>query len=211
MLKGQNISREAILRYKLEKLEDQKELYWRQKAHVHWLQEGDRNTKFFHQYASDRKRMNRIKKLVKDDGGARFEELLNQVHQRVTTDMNNYLMEEYGDEEIKQALDSIGDLTAPGVDDNVLLAYEMTHFMKTKKREPDSYAAVKLVMSKAYDRVEWFFLEKMLLKLGFHTGWVQIIMNCVPTVTYRIKVNGLPKGITLLEFETEEEENQEAP
>jgi hypothetical protein len=41
MLSGQNISREAILRYKLEKLEDQKELYWRQRAHVHWLQEGD--------------------------------------------------------------------------------------------------------------------------------------------------------------------------
>lgn len=40
--------------------------------------------------------------------GARFEELLNQVHQKVTTDMNNYLMKEYKDEEIKQALDSMG-------------------------------------------------------------------------------------------------------
>lgn len=76
------------------------------------------------------------------------------------------------------------------ITDNVLLAYEMTHFMKTKKRGPDGYAAVKLDMSKAYDRVEWSFLEKMLLKLGFHTGWVQVIMNCVSTVTYRIKVNG---------------------
>jgi len=141
MLNGQNVSREAILRYKLERLEDQKELYWRQRAHVHWLREGDRNTKFFHQYASDRKRINKINKLVKDDGGvvedtsglkllitdfykslfeshagARFEELLNQVHQKVTTDMNNYLMGEYRDEEIKQALDSMGDLKAPGVD-----------------------------------------------------------------------------------------------
>jgi len=45
-------------------------------------------------------------------------------------------------------------------------------------------------MSKAYDHIEWSFLEKMLLKLGFHENWVQLIMNCVSTVTYRIKVNG---------------------
>jgi hypothetical protein len=74
--------------------------------------------------------------------------------------------------------------------DNVL-AYEMTYFMKTKKRRLDGYAAVKLDRSKAYDRVEWsFLLEKMLFKLGFHAGWIQVIMNCISTVTYCIKVNG---------------------
>ena len=76
------------------------------------------------------------------------------------------------------------------ITDNVLLAYELTHLMQTKKGGSDGYAAVKLDMSKAYDRVEWSFLEKMLLKLGFNAGWVQVILNCVSTVTYRIKVNG---------------------
>jgi len=45
-------------------------------------------------------------------------------------------------------------------------------------------------MSKAYDHVEWKFLEKMMVKLGFHEQWVKFIMNCVTTVTYQIKVNG---------------------
>ena len=52
------------------------------------------------------------------------------------------------------------------ITDNVLLAYEFTHFMQTKKGSGDSFAAVKLDMSKAYDRVEWCFLERMMLKLG---------------------------------------------
>jgi hypothetical protein len=75
------------------------------------------------------------------------------------------------------------------ISDNVLVAYEMTHFIK-HKRSGDSYMAVKLDMSKAYDRVEWNFLEAMLTKLGFHPNWVSLLMKCVRSVTYRIKVNG---------------------
>jgi len=69
------------------------------------------------------------------------------------------------------------------ITDNVLLAYEMTHYMQTKRSGKQSYAAVKLDMSKAYDRVEWSFLEKMMIKLGFHERWVDTIMKCVTTVT----------------------------
>ena len=50
--------------------------------------------------------------------------------------------------------------------------------------------AIKLDMSKAYDRVEWNFLEAMLIKLGFHNKWVSLLMKCVRSVTYRVKVNG---------------------
>jgi hypothetical protein len=37
---------------------------------------------------------------------------------------------------------------------NILLAYECTHYMKNKRSGRDGYAAIKLDMSKAYDRVE---------------------------------------------------------
>ena len=75
------------------------------------------------------------------------------------------------------------------ITDNVLLAYEMTHFVQTQRGAGESYATVKLDMSKAYDREEWQFLEKMMCKLGFFQQWVDTIMKCVTTVKNRIKVN----------------------
>lgn len=44
---------------------------------------------------------------------------------------------------------------------NILLAYESMHAIKNKKKGKWSYCAVKLDMHKAYDRVEWIFLEKL--------------------------------------------------
>jgi len=52
--------------------------------------------------------------------------------------------------------------------DNILIAYEMTHYLLNKRKGETSYAAIKLDMSKAYDRVEWSFLEQMMTKMGFH-------------------------------------------
>jgi len=40
------------------------------------------------------------------------------------------------------------------ISNNILIAYELTHYMKQKKKGKEGYAAVKLDMSKAYDRVE---------------------------------------------------------
>uniref|UniRef100_A0A453K4Y3 Reverse transcriptase domain-containing protein n=3 Tax=Aegilops tauschii subsp. strangulata TaxID=200361 RepID=A0A453K4Y3_AEGTS len=57
------------------------------------------------------------------------------------------------------------------ITDNVLLAYEITHMMHRKKGGRDGLVAVKLDMSKAYDRVEWDFLEKMMVHMGFSSAW----------------------------------------
>ena len=53
------------------------------------------------------------------------------------------------------------------ISDNILIAYELTHFLKNKIKGADGWAAIKLDMSKAYDRVEWSFLQAMMVKLGF--------------------------------------------
>ena len=76
------------------------------------------------------------------------------------------------------------------ITDNVLLAYELTHYLNKKRQGSNGVAAIKLDMSKAYDRVEWSFLQKMLKKMGFQERWINLIMKCVSTVSYRIKVNG---------------------
>lgn len=46
---------------------DQEESYWKQRDKMHWLAEGDDNTKFFHSSASARKKSNRIEHLFDDN------------------------------------------------------------------------------------------------------------------------------------------------
>lgn len=67
-ISASSTSKLQLLKFKLERLEDQKNMNWRQRAKVHWLEKGDRNTKFFHQYASERKRKSHVRRIVLDDG-----------------------------------------------------------------------------------------------------------------------------------------------
>jgi len=73
-----SVHREAVLIYRLDKVEEQKDIFWRQHAHADWLEKGDRNTSFFHKWCSERKRRNRIGRLKKEDGGWVEEELEKQ-------------------------------------------------------------------------------------------------------------------------------------
>ena len=81
------------------------------------------------------------------------------------------------------------------ITDNILIAFESLHHMKTSCTGKIGFMALKLDMTKAYDRVEWVFLEKILLKIGFHRSWVSLIMECITTVSYSILVNEEPQGM----------------
>ena len=58
----------------------------------------------------------------------------------------------------------------------------------------DGAMALKLDMSKAYDRVEWRFLEKIMSQMGFHQKWISLMTECISTVSCSILVNGEPHG-----------------
>ena len=81
------------------------------------------------------------------------------------------------------------------ITNNILIVFESLHHMKTWFSRNTSFMALKLDMSKAYDRVEWVFMEKILLKMGFQNSWVAMIMQCISTISYSIMVNGEPKGL----------------
>lgn len=81
------------------------------------------------------------------------------------------------------------------ITDNVIIAFELLHHMKSGCPGKKGFIALKLDMSKAYDRVEWVFLKNILLRLGFQHSWVDLIMECVSTVSYSILVNGEPEGM----------------
>ena len=76
------------------------------------------------------------------------------------------------------------------ITDNTTIAYELLHSMRNQKRGRMGQMAVKLDISKAYNRVEWEFLRQIMLKLGFAPKWVHLAMETLTTTSYSVLING---------------------
>lgn len=81
------------------------------------------------------------------------------------------------------------------ITDNAMIAFEIFHNMKRKANGKRGLMAFKLDMSKAYDRVEWCFVERVMVKMRFCDGWIQRIMACLSGVSYSFKLNGACGGV----------------
>ncbi|XP_074298594.1 uncharacterized protein LOC141629503 [Silene latifolia] len=78
--------------------------------------------------------------------------------------------------------------------DSCVITHEIMHYLNKTKRGSVSYAALKLDMHKAFDRVSWTFLIAILKRFGFPVFWQDIIWECISTVTYNIIINGEPSS-----------------
>ena len=288
------------VRKELNEMLTREEVMWKQRSRALWIKSGDRNTKFFHAIASQRRRTNKIEG-IEDEGAwvdsqediervilnyftniyssnhpTSFEASLGAVRQRVTPEMNEALLGVFRAEEVKISLNQMHPTKAPGSDgmspiffqkywdvvgpsvvnetficlipkvncpqkisefrpislcnvvyklvskvlanrlkkilpmvisesqsafvpdrqitDNVLVAFETMHSIDQRRKGKNELMTIKLNISKAYDRVEWAFLEVMMRKLGFGERWIGLMLMCVKTVSYLVLINGEPKG-----------------
>uniref|UniRef100_A0A2N9GNM8 Reverse transcriptase domain-containing protein n=1 Tax=Fagus sylvatica TaxID=28930 RepID=A0A2N9GNM8_FAGSY len=195
------------------------EIHWRQRSRAVWLQAGDKNTKYFHFRASQRQRKNRIQGLFDSNNiwqeeassvahtteqyfkdifstshPPQIDYTINSMEAVVTQEHNSTLLLNFEAEEVRKAVFQMPPSKSPGPDDNVAVAYELMHTMRSKRKGKIGYMAMKLDMSKAYDRVEWAFLKAAMLKMGFAQRWVDLVMECVSTPTYSVLINGVPQG-----------------
>lgn len=84
------------------------------------------------------------------------------------------------------------------ITDNALISLECFHWMKKKKKKKKGkkvVMALKLDISKAYDRIEWDFVREVLLSMGFPVTMVQLIYRCITLVSHQALINGQPSSV----------------
>ena len=67
--------------------------------------------------------------------------------------------------------------------------------MHSRQKRKKGSLALKLDINKAYDKVEWNFLQSIMGKIGFPDSWIERVMSCVSTPSFSILVNGKAHGM----------------
>ncbi|GKA20651.1 ribonuclease H [Tanacetum coccineum] len=216
---GSTCDEQQVLREQIKELLTHEELMWKQHNRVQWLREGDKNTRFFHTRASNRCRRNGILRLKGPDGRwveehdevcnlvtGYFSELfsslppqdcesvVNDIDRSLTDNERQALERRVTSSEVYEALIQIDPSKAPGPDGMTVMFYQKFWCFMAKKDGRKGALALKIDMSKAYDRVEWPFIQVVLSKFGFPSYFSNLIMACVSSVSFSFNINGQVSG-----------------
>eukprot|EP00253_Pinus_taeda_P013097 PITA_13097 len=75
---------------------------------------------------------------------------------------------------------------------NIIQAHEVVHTLTSKRQ---AGMIMQLDISKAYDKVNWICIKKVLTAFGFNHNWVRWVMALVTSSRFSILVNGSPSEI----------------
>ncbi|XP_052114154.1 uncharacterized protein LOC127745460 [Arachis duranensis] len=82
-----------------------------------------------------------------------------------------------------------GFIPGRGTTENIIIAQEIMHFMRNTKSRKGTMA-FKIDLEKAYDRLDWHFLEATLVRFGFLKATINLILNCVTSSSLAVLWNG---------------------
>ena len=71
----------------------------------------------------------------------------------------------------------------------MLVAYETLHAMHSRRPGRRGSLALKLDISKAYNRIERDFLKGIMKKLGLPERWIDRVMSCVTSTSFSVCIN----------------------
>ncbi|GJZ38522.1 putative reverse transcriptase domain, reverse transcriptase zinc-binding domain protein [Tanacetum coccineum] len=171
------------------------ERFLKQKAKVEWLDVGDSNSTYFHKT---------LKSQTQSGADVECNELnmdglfSKTVHMSIAANMVHNVM----NEEIKYVMFDIEDEKAPGPDGFTSIFFKkgqsvvgddicnagLKRCYHKKKGLPR--CAFKIDIQKAYDTVDWHFLENILTRFRFHPTMVKWIMACVTSSSFSLSING---------------------
>uniref|UniRef100_A0A803NY15 Reverse transcriptase domain-containing protein n=1 Tax=Cannabis sativa TaxID=3483 RepID=A0A803NY15_CANSA len=80
------------------------------------------------------------------------------------------------------------------IQDNILIANELMHAVKNQTVGKRGWAALKLDMAKAFDRVEWDFLRHLMFHFNFPVHFVSLVFRCLTTASISFSINGQVHG-----------------
>ncbi|GKV22123.1 hypothetical protein SLEP1_g32015 [Rubroshorea leprosula] len=148
-----------------------------------------------------------VKKFIKEYYELKFQEdewsrpslEFNELKQ-LSSEENNWLTAQFTEEEIKEAIlrkvmasiisqNQSAFVGRRHIADGIVIANEVIHEAKKRKRPTLIFKAD---FEKAYDSVNWNFLDLMMEKLGFCLKWIRWIKECLSTSLVSVLVNGSP-------------------